>query len=135
VKKASADSTRETYIKFDLSDVTAVTSAKLRLNARLSDTSIASLQTQIFSTTNTSWTESGLTWNNKPASGTTVHGSVTVTGTAATWYEVDLTSFIQAEIAAGRTFVTLVLKNPVTSAAQTVIASDETVNGPQLVVG
>ena len=36
VKKASADSTRETYIKFDFSSVSAVTSAKLRLNARLS---------------------------------------------------------------------------------------------------
>jgi uncharacterized delta-60 repeat protein len=134
VKKASSNSTRETYIRFDLSTASAVTSATLRLNARLSDSTSASVLTQIFSASNTSWTETGLTWNNKPAADATVRGSVNVVGTSAQWYEIDLTSFIQSEIAAGRKVITLVLKNPNTTEAQTVILSDETVNGPQLVV-
>jgi hypothetical protein len=133
-KSATVGNTRETYLKFDLSSLSSITTAKLRMNARLSDTSNASVLTQVFSATNTSWTETGLTWNNKPASGTTVRGSLIVTGTTSTWYEVDLTSFLKSEFTAGRKVVTLVLKNPNTSSAQTLFASDETVNGPQLVI-
>ncbi len=90
--------------------------------------------TRVYSASNTSWNETGLTWNNKPSSGSTVRGSLAVSGTAAKWYEVDLTSFLKAELAAGRKVVTLVLKNPNTSDAQTLFGSDETANGPQLVV-
>ena len=127
---------RETYLRFDFSSAESITTAKLRINARLSDTSVASLVTQIYSVSNTAWTESGLTWNNKPTTGATLRGSFTVTGTSATWYEVDLTSFIQAEFAAGRKIVTLVLRNPELSGnGLTLIPSDETANGPQLVAG
>jgi uncharacterized delta-60 repeat protein len=133
-RSANTGNTRETYLRFDFSSIESVTTAKLRINARLSDTSIASLLTQIYSVSNTTWTESGLTWNNKPTTSSTLRGSFTVTGTNATWYEIDLTSFIQAEFAAGRKVVTLVLRNPNVSDAQTLIPSDETVNGPQLIV-
>ena len=94
----------------------------------------ASLLTQIYSVSNTTWSETGITWNNKPTTGSTLRGSFTVTGTSATWYEIDLTSFIQAEFAAGRKVVTLVLRNPNISDAQTLIPSDETADGPQLVI-
>ena len=128
--------TRETYLRFDFSSAESITTAKLRINARLSDTSVASLVTQIYSVSNTAWTETGLTWNNRPTTGATLRGSFTVTGTSATWYEVDLTSFIQAEFAAGRKVVTLVLRNPDLSGnGLTLIPSDETANGPQLVAG
>jgi hypothetical protein len=133
-RSGTTGNTRETYLKFDLSSLTSITSAKLRLNGRLTDTSNASVLTRIYFATNTTWSETGLTWNNKPASGTTIRGSLTVTGTTAKWYEVDLTSFLQSEFAAGHKVVTLVLKNPNTSSAQTAFASDETANGPQLVV-
>jgi GH25 family lysozyme M1 (1,4-beta-N-acetylmuramidase) len=135
VKRASsADNTRETYLLFDLTSVSAINSAKLRVFGRLSDTANASLRTDIFSAANTSWSEPGLTWNNRPTAGTTVRGSFTVAGTAANWYEVDLTSFLKSEFAAGRKKVTLVLKNAASSSAQTVFASDETANGPRLVL-
>ena len=134
-KSANAGNTRESYLKFDFSTVESVTSAKLRINARLSDASVASLLTQIYSVSNTTWSETGITWNNKPTTGSTLRGSFTVSGTGATWYEIDLTSFIQAEFAAGRKVVTLVLRNPNTSDAQTLIPSDETANAPQLIVG
>jgi hypothetical protein len=136
VKQASGpNTTREAYLKFDLSGVTTIDSATLRLNARLSSTTNASLVSEVFSASDTSWTETGLTWDAKPAAGGgTVHGSVSVSGTTAQWYAIDLTDLLKAELAAGRTMVTLVLKNTTASDAQTVIASDETVDGPQLVV-
>jgi hypothetical protein len=133
-KSATSGNTRETYLRFDLSSISTITTAKLRLNGRLSDTSNASVLTRIYSATNTTWSETGLTWNNKPASGTTIRGSLTVAGTTSQWYEVDLTSFLKAEFAAGRKIVTLVLKNPNNSNAQTMFSSDESANGPQVVV-
>ncbi|HZN66019.1 MAG TPA: DNRLRE domain-containing protein, partial [Tepidisphaeraceae bacterium] len=131
----SADQVRESYLKFDLSRVTTITSAKLRLYGRLNDTGNPSVRTNIYSASNTSWPEGGLTWNNKPAAGSTLRGSFTASGTTARWYEIDLTSFLRAEKAAGRNLVTLVLKNPIQSASKTVINSDEAAsNRPQLVV-
>ncbi|HEX8914550.1 MAG TPA: DNRLRE domain-containing protein, partial [Humisphaera sp.] len=135
-KAATAADTRETYIKFDLAaaGVAALTSAKLRLYGRLSDTSVGSLATTVYSAADTAWGESTITWNNKPAAGTTSRGTVTVGGTAAKWYELDLTAFLKAELAAGRGVVTLVLRNGATSTAQSLFAGDEQANGPQLVV-
>jgi hypothetical protein len=130
----AADSIRYSYLKFDLSSVSTINSAKLRLNGKLSDTTVASLVTEIYNASSTSWTESGLTWNNKPAVGTTLRGKMTVSGTTSKWYEVDLTNFLKAEKAAGRNVVTLVLKNSTASSTQTVFASDETTTVPQLVV-
>jgi hypothetical protein len=135
VKKSSSTSnTREGYIKFDLTSLNAINSAKLRLFGRLSSTVNASLQTLIYNASNTSWTESGITWNTKPTSGTTLRGSLSVGGTTAKWYEVDLTSFLKAEFAAGRKVITLVLKNAVNSDSYSIFSSDETTSGPQLVI-
>ena len=88
------------------------------------------------SASNTTWTETGITWDTKPAPDPTLLGTLTVTGLTAAWYELDLTAFLQAERAAGRTLVTLVLRNATSSSAQTVFSSDEAASGrPELVVG
>jgi hypothetical protein len=103
VKKAStAGSNRESYLRFDLSSVPSVGAAKLRLFGRLGDTSTPGVVTTVYSADNTAWSESGLTWNTKPAAGTAARGSVTVSGTTGKWYELDLTTFLAAEKAAGR---------------------------------
>jgi hypothetical protein len=131
-----AGSTRESYLRFDLSGGPAtISSAKLRLFGRLGDTSSASLATQVFGASNTTWGETGITWDNRPATGAGALGTITVSGTTAAWYELDLTAFLKAEKAAGRTLVTLVLRNPTASSAQTIFASDEATTGrPELVV-
>ena len=72
----------------------AVNSATLRLFGRLDNTSAASAGFTVLDAANTTWTETGLTWNNRPPPGTTVRGTGTVTGTAGKWYEVDLTAFL-----------------------------------------
>ncbi|MGB7159292.1 MAG: GH25 family lysozyme [Tepidisphaeraceae bacterium] len=130
----SAANTREGYLKFDLSSVGSIASAKLRLTARLSDNSNANVVTNVHYASNDAWTEGGLTWNNKPSAGSTVRGSVTVSGTTNATYEVDLTSLLQAEKAAGRNIVTLVLKNPNVTNAWTIFASDEAAGAPTLVI-
>ncbi len=127
-------SSRDSYLKFDLTTAGAISTAKLRLYGRISDTANASLVTDVLNASNTTWSENAMTWNNKPAAGSTVRGSLTVTGTGGKYYEVDLTTFLKGELAAGRKVVTLVLKNRDTSSASTIFGSDESSNAPQLVI-
>ena len=76
-----------------------------------------------------------VTNGNKPAAGTTLRGSFTVTGTTARWYEVDLTAYLNSLIAAGRRFVTLVLRAPTNSLSTVLFNSDEAeYNAPELVI-
>ena len=125
---------REAYLRFDIGPLTTTaSSAKLRLYGRL--TEAASVQTAVHAATSSTWSESGITWNARPAAGTTALATASVSGTTNRWYEWDLTAFIQAEQAAGRSAVTLVLKNLQQTAATLQLASDEAAtNGPELVV-
>ena len=79
----------------------------------------------MYSAANTSWTESTLTWNSRPAAGTTALATQTVATSTAKWYEWDVTSFLQAEKAAGRNIVTLVLRSLTTTTPHMIFASDE----------
>src|SRR4051812_44373439 len=137
VKKSSGTTAnREGLIKFDLSSLggAAPASAVLRLYGKLQDTREANIVTDVFPTT-TAWTESGVTWNTRPAAGGAKVGSLTVKNTTGQYYDVDITPFIQSELAAGRTTVALLLGNPITSSPYTSFNSRNAAsNKPQLVV-
>jgi mannose/cellobiose epimerase-like protein (N-acyl-D-glucosamine 2-epimerase family) len=132
VKKSTTGYNRETYIRFDLSAAATISSAKLRLFGKLSDTAASSLTIGVYGSGSTTWTESGLTWSNRPATGAAPLASFSVSGTTAKWYEVDVTSYLKAEKAAGRNVVTLVLRSQTSSATVCAFSSDETASGPEL---
>jgi glucose/arabinose dehydrogenase len=133
---ASAGLNRYSYLKFDLSTLGAtVGSAKLRLFGRMNETAGSSVVTGIYAAADTGWAESGLTWNNKPAFGSTALATARVTSDAARWYEWDLTDYLRQQKAAGKRFVTLVIKNTTSTRATVGFNSDEAgSNKPQLVV-
>jgi glucose/arabinose dehydrogenase len=134
-KNGSTSLNRQTYLKFNLGSVTSIASARLRLYGSLTDTRNSRVTVNVYGASNTGWTESGLTWNNKPAAGSTLRASASVSGTTDRWYEFDLTSFLKAEKAAGRNLVTLVLKSPTNTDAAAVFNSGEASgNRPQLVI-
>ena len=136
VKSTGGELVRHSYLKFDLRTLGNVGTAKLRLFGRF-DTASSSdgVTTGVFAASNTSWTESGLTWNNRPSIGSTPLATKRVTGGAARWHEWDLTSYLRQQKAAGKTFVTLVLRNTVNTKPTTIFNSDEAAsNKPQLVV-
>jgi glucose/arabinose dehydrogenase len=130
-----ADSSRTSFLKFDLSTLGTVGSAKLRLFGRLEDTSATSVTTGIFAATDTDWSEGGLTWSNRPATGTSPLATARVSSDAARWYEWDLTDYLRQQKAAGKRFVTLVVRNTGVTRAAAAFNSDEAAaSGPQLVV-
>jgi len=110
----------------------SVASAKLRLNAAASAN--ASVGMTVYAVSNTTWSESTLTWNNKPARGGAL-GSTTVTGNSFIYYELDVSNYLIAEKAAGRNIVSFALHNPAASNQTIWIHSREaTSSRPQLVI-
>jgi hypothetical protein len=132
VRTSSSGNNRDAYFKFDLTNYTGITGARLRFWAKLDGS--GSVGTTAYAVTNTTWTEGGITWNNKPGI-TNAMGSVTVSGSSFAWYEVDVSSHVMAEKAAGRSVISLALHNPSTSTRMIQINSKEaSVNKPELVL-
>ena len=137
VKTEAGDFNRYSYLKFDLGAVATVNTARLRLYGLTSGgANIAAdnnVTVSVYAVSNTSWTETGINWNNKPATSGTAR-TFTATRTAG-WYEVDLTSYVQAEKAAGRNIISLGLVNATSSASVVTINSRENgANRPALVI-
>jgi protocatechuate 3,4-dioxygenase beta subunit len=129
----------QAYLRFDLSSLCNASRVVLRLYGRLSDTRAANLPTAVYGVQSPNWPETGINWNNKPADMGTVLASAAVSGTTGQWYDFDITSYIQAELAAGRRLISLALKNQATGGltsqpTATVFDSREAVNKPQLIV-
>jgi hypothetical protein len=131
---SSASATRWSYLKFDTSTVAGpLTSVKLRLNGRNSST--GSIALQVFGVADTAWTEGGLTWNNRPAGGTSALASLTVSSSSAAFYELDLTGYVNAERAAGRPVIAVLLKaQTTTSNAFSANSGENSVNPPLLLL-
>jgi hypothetical protein len=132
---------RRAFLKFDLSSVTgAITSAKLRVFARLTDAALQPTPMIAQGVADTAWSEATITWNNQPGVvSPAALASITVAGAAGQWYEIDLTNYVNQERAAGRNVVSLRLINMertgINGASYTSINSKEaSANQPQLVV-
>jgi hypothetical protein len=107
------DNDRQVYLRFDVSQFSSVGSATLRLFGYVAD-GATSGQVSAYGATDSAWTETGLTWNNRPATGASPLSTTTVDAAGIAnkaWFEWDVTSHVQAARSAGASFVTLVLKS------------------------
>ena len=116
--KRSADPTddfnREVYLKFNISGLpSTIVSAKVRIYGSAS-TAPESIQTELVDVPNTSWSESTLSWNAKPAAGVQAFGRVPLSKSLA-WHEWDVTSYIQARVAASQPSAAFLARNTVAS--------------------
>ena len=127
---------RETYLTFDLSSVSGpVTAATLKIFGHTESSSDANVGVGAYAVSNTTWTESAITWNNKPASASSALTTATVTDATGRYYNWNIASYIQSEIAAGRTKVSFVLKNQQSTSGRLIWNSKETgSNAPQLTI-
>ncbi len=135
VRKSSTN--KWSYLKFNTSAAPSVSRARLRLYGAATASIGTTLRTSTYSAADTSWGESTITWNNKPATGVTPLATLTVdpNTTVQRWYEWDITAYLQQERAAGRTVVTLVLRDEDTSSADVSFRSREnSSNKPVLVI-
>ena len=133
---SSPNKSYETFLKFDISTVSAnVSSAILRVNGRLNNTQTPSIAVEAHNVTNTSWLENTITWNNKPAAQTAILATTNVNSTANQYYQWDLTSLIASLRSTGINSVTIKLINANSSNNQVIFNSREAAsNRPQLVI-
>jgi hypothetical protein len=137
VRKAFSGNNRWTYLRFDTSGVESVSRAVLRLFGRLSGKTTTTVRTSVFPSSDITWSESSLTWNNRPATGAVALATVTMVNNSTTprWYEWDVTDYLRQEKAAGRPVVTLVLKNLEKSSPHDAFNSKEAASSiPELIV-
>lgn len=122
----------DSYLKFDTASVSGIVSAKLRFYAKATY-SISSVTGAAYAVSDTGWSETGITWNNKPARGGSI-GQVTVNGTSNAWYEIDVTAYVQTEFNAGRKIVSLALHIPSSLANGIIAQSREGASKPELLI-
>jgi hypothetical protein len=116
---------RESYLKFDVSNFSTATNVKLKLFGRLSSAQNPSVGASVYSVADTSWDEAAITWNSRPAAGSSALDSETVTNTTAQWYEWDVTTYVNQQRAAGAKVVSFVIKNDTASITVTRFNSRE----------
>jgi glucose/arabinose dehydrogenase len=103
---------REAYLTFDLTNTaTAVSSVVLKVFGYIEGTTAISVPVGVYPVSSSTWSEKTITWNNKPASDSTLLSSAVLTNDAARYYTWDVTSYVQRELAAGRKKITLALKS------------------------
>jgi hypothetical protein len=120
----------DSYLKFDTTGSATVGSARLRLYSKYSKTPGVFVSAHAAAT---GWSETGITWNNRPALGAAL-GSVLVER-AEIWREIDVTAYVQAEKAAGRHVVSFGLHAPSVIPDDVQIKSRENgAKGPELVI-
>ncbi|MFV0540603.1 MAG: polysaccharide lyase family 8 super-sandwich domain-containing protein [Aestuariibaculum sp.] len=87
VKKDKANTTRQSYLKFDLSSITNsnIASAKLRLSIANTNTGVTATSWDAKYVNDDSWTEMGITWNNKPLPSTLLDNQLAVSSGYIEW--------------------------------------------------
>lgn len=128
---ASINYSKRTYLQFDVSAFRDIERATLRLYGSNSQ-DLAALQVKAFGAVSNAWTESGITWNNAPATTPATPLATTTVTNAAGYYEWDVTAFVRPQINTGAGVVTLVLVGD----ARNFLANsrEASANRPQLVL-
>jgi uncharacterized repeat protein (TIGR03803 family) len=133
-KGASADNTSRSYLTFDVSGLDASRPVSLRILGHVASAATPALNINVYGVSDTRWDERTVTWNTRPDLGATL-ATRTITGTQPQWVEIDVTSFVRAQRAAGADAIALALRSLVhTTAGAVFTAKDATVGQPLLVV-
>ncbi|MXV50868.1 DNRLRE domain-containing protein [Pedobacter sp. HMF7647] len=108
--KASTSSgfSRKSYLKFSLSDISSVNTARLRIYGYNADNS-STITISCYSVDNDSWTEQTISQNNAPSNGTTAL-STSAVNNVRKYIEFDVTNFVKAQ-AAGDKLVSFAIRD------------------------
>lgn len=132
VKDSTVSSySRKAYIKFDLTGVSSISNAKLRIYGSNTQDS-TSVPVGAYRIGSDTWTETGITWSNAPAAGSFIN-SVTVNQVAA-YYEIDVTSYAQSELSGDKTISLLLETTNNSDRTITLNSRENATHSPQLVI-
>ena len=122
---------RQTYFIFSLGSLTGtIKSAKLLLYA--ADVEATGATLSIYPVSDDTWTETGITWNNKPSYGTSIaQKDISLDGQ---WYSIDITAYVKQEYSSDKK-VSLCIDDPnVASKLLTFNSRECSTGAPRLVI-
>jgi hypothetical protein len=120
---------RYAFFRFDIAalGLTTVSNVKLRLYFYGGSSSSVSVH-PVAGT----WTETGITWNNKPVEGAQI--AVKSVSTKNVYHEWDITAHVQSLLSAGQTQVNLVVRDNASGSTMSIRSREYSSNKPQLAV-
>lgn len=122
VKKDITGQNREVFLKFDLNGVSSFNTATLRLNIASANTNAANTTWQVYYVPTDSWTETGIKWNNKPASTTLL---ATIQGQSSGWAEWNISAQVLSELAGDKVLSLRLVSTVINSASDVTFNSKE----------
>lgn len=129
----SSGYTRSAYLKFSLSNISSVGSAKLRIYGRNTETT-TSITISVYSISVDSWSESTITYNNAPTSSSSDFLNSVGVSNAAKYYEIDVTNFVKDQFS-GDKIVSFNIKDAATKNTNLLFNSRQNPkNAPQLII-
>jgi hypothetical protein len=128
---------REAYLRFDLAGVPSadqINSAFVQVVGRQRDNVVSGVPVGLYAVSPAGWTESGLTWNNRPSpTGGPLMTANIITGELT--YLFNVTEYLRQQKAAGATAVAFALRATEVSEGWASFYSDEAgSNRPELVI-
>ena len=125
------DLNMESYMKFDLGTINnaEILSAKLYVYGACQSWS-PPVNLNVYGVDDDTWTESGITWNNKPTKG----GGLSVLNTTSTmrWQGVDITSYVQSQYAGDKKVSLAITRDKATNEVTNFNSRENTENKPYL---
>ncbi len=115
--------TQITFLKFDISSVTSISSAMLALNGSLAGAGDPPITVGVFAVADSSWAEgtgtgklgvvaNGISWDTQPAIGSEISGATAVVSSQkAAIQTFDLTSYLQQQKLLGNSIVSLAIES------------------------
>lgn len=132
VKAGGTNYKRETHFKFDLSSlgISSITDADLEVDVTYVKNG-GPVPVTVYASGSDSWTEGGITWNNRPSLGTSqTTVSISSTGIAS----FDVTSLTSTEAAGDETLSLILWDNNSTDLEVEMRSKEDGTNAPELVV-
>jgi len=102
--------TRIAFITFDISDISSVERAKLRLYVEWAD-QLEVRELAVWDMTGFEWSENELTWESAPSEGGSLITYLGVPNIPDIWYDVDVTSILKDHVEEGASTFTVRIEN------------------------
>lgn len=129
---------RQTYLRFDISQLTSISGAKLRLFGKRNSLENANINVAVYGLQDHTWNENLITWNNKPLPEQSILAENQVNAeptSAGLYYDWDVSDYVRAAKLANQKTVSFYVANTSVTASYVQFNSKEAVsNTPQLVV-
>ncbi|WP_158606881.1 DUF7594 domain-containing protein [Paenibacillus ginsengarvi] len=130
VKNSSGGFHRQSFLQFDLGSIAGdLVSAKLTMYGSTNDSGGTNIDNTIHAVADDSWTETGLTWNNKPAY---QEALATRNVGSPAWHQFDVTAFIAAQLAGDKIASLAVIQDVTPGLATSFNSKDNSSNKPYL---